>query len=604
MAAEAALGRWARTEMELPPGIDLSGTVLRRLCSGPCAPIWEFVTRHVRHPRNVKKIRGNLLWYRHLEMEGAGLAQAKEEARGAVSRLRQEVGGAAGGAPGRAREAVLELEAALEAELSRRGAELRRGLELRLMGAEATREGRRLREGRGNLRPPHRPGEAGPQLAAAIAMGMEPEVLASVRAVCRTRAEALESLLEPRPSLEAQELMEAATKRWLREAEAVLSRHPPGAVLWALEHLALDSARRPRPPPADCDLDADAGLDPAPEAEAPPTVRRLLQAGAGGGRVEGCPGGAGSGDAAASGGQGSPKTWFGGAEDPAAAWETAAAPSPAAAPSSGRGHQDPQIPTAAAAGAGAGGGASGAGRGLAGTGGGKRAAAAATGNTGRTGRAGTAPPEAPPRSAAARLQGAGAANLPGPAGGAVPGGVAAPGAAAGGGASGVGVACRATPPAGGSCGRGRAGAVAPPPPGRRPHPAPDRGLAPPPGSRQPMVGAAGAVDPGPAPGRRPLLPLAAALDPGRPGLGLSPPPPFGPAHRRTGKAGPARAPPLKRHRPPPLAEIPPAGIKCWRGVGVAVVGAWPRWGAWPGWGLGSAIRRRRQRRRRQQPVIT
>ncbi|NXV53815.1 HAUS5 protein, partial [Uria aalge] len=34
-----------------------------RLCSGPCPPIWDFVTRHVRHPRNVKKIRGNLLWY-------------------------------------------------------------------------------------------------------------------------------------------------------------------------------------------------------------------------------------------------------------------------------------------------------------------------------------------------------------------------------------------------------------------------------------------------------------------------------------------------------------------------------------------------------------
>ncbi|NXT45201.1 HAUS5 protein, partial [Pelecanoides urinatrix] len=34
-----------------------------RLCAGPCAPIWDFVTRHVRHPRNVKKIRGNLLWY-------------------------------------------------------------------------------------------------------------------------------------------------------------------------------------------------------------------------------------------------------------------------------------------------------------------------------------------------------------------------------------------------------------------------------------------------------------------------------------------------------------------------------------------------------------
>ncbi|NXV83821.1 HAUS5 protein, partial [Atlantisia rogersi] len=34
-----------------------------RLCSGPCAPIWDFITRHVRHPRTVKKIRGNLLWY-------------------------------------------------------------------------------------------------------------------------------------------------------------------------------------------------------------------------------------------------------------------------------------------------------------------------------------------------------------------------------------------------------------------------------------------------------------------------------------------------------------------------------------------------------------
>ncbi|NXD74723.1 HAUS5 protein, partial [Eolophus roseicapillus] len=34
-----------------------------RLCMGSCAPIWEFIIRHVRHPRNVKKIKGNLLWY-------------------------------------------------------------------------------------------------------------------------------------------------------------------------------------------------------------------------------------------------------------------------------------------------------------------------------------------------------------------------------------------------------------------------------------------------------------------------------------------------------------------------------------------------------------
>ncbi|OPJ82414.1 hypothetical protein AV530_013641 [Patagioenas fasciata monilis] len=55
----AALDHWVRTEMELPP---LPGPVLRRLCLGSCGPIWEFITQHVRHPRTVKKIRGNLLW--------------------------------------------------------------------------------------------------------------------------------------------------------------------------------------------------------------------------------------------------------------------------------------------------------------------------------------------------------------------------------------------------------------------------------------------------------------------------------------------------------------------------------------------------------------
>ncbi|KAM9604069.1 HAUS augmin-like complex subunit 5 isoform 2-T2 [Morphnus guianensis] len=255
--------------MEIPPGLAPSGPVLRRLCSGSCAPIWEFITRHVRHPRTVKKIRGNLLWYRHLE-ETKGVGPAPPE--GALSRLRQEVGGL-GVALGGAQEAALELEAELGAGQSRRGAELRQGLELRLMGAAAARAGQRLRAGRGALGPPPGQWEAGPELEAAVAVGVEPEVLVSVRAVCGMRAEALEAGLEPRPPEETRDLMDAANERWLRAAKAVLSRHAPGAVLWALEHLARERTRPPRPRKTDLDPDLDPDLGP----EAPPTMKKLIE---------------------------------------------------------------------------------------------------------------------------------------------------------------------------------------------------------------------------------------------------------------------------------------------------------------------------------------
>ncbi|XP_072704270.1 uncharacterized protein [Ciconia boyciana] len=114
---------------------------------------------------------------------------------------------------------------------------------------------------------------AEPELAAAVAAGMEPEVLASVRAVCRIRAEALEELLEPRPRGETQPLMAVANQRWLRAAEALLGRHPPGAVLGALRLLARESARPPPPPKTDPDPDLDPDLDP----QAPPTIKSLIR---------------------------------------------------------------------------------------------------------------------------------------------------------------------------------------------------------------------------------------------------------------------------------------------------------------------------------------
>ncbi|TRZ06599.1 hypothetical protein HGM15179_020508 [Zosterops borbonicus] len=180
MMAEA-LGRWARDEMEMPPSALPSPAALRRLCSGPTAPIWDFVTRHVRSQRNVKKIRGNLRWYGHLrQMEAAAGPPGRQGAlRGAVGRLRKELQDLGDAIEG-TQDTALRLEASLGAGQSRRWAELRRGAELRLLGAGPDPE--RLRSHQGALQgPPNRPGQSRAELSAILASGAEPEVLVSGR---------------------------------------------------------------------------------------------------------------------------------------------------------------------------------------------------------------------------------------------------------------------------------------------------------------------------------------------------------------------------------------------------------------------------------------
>ncbi|KAM8985782.1 HAUS augmin-like complex subunit 5 [Ara ararauna] len=148
----AELRRWIRTELQPPPGALPSERDLRRLCTGPCAPIWEYLIGHVRHPRNVKKIKGNLLWYQHLNeiQHGAGPGTPYMDVGGAVEELRAELN-AVGGALREAGAEALELEEALGAELRRQGAELRRGAELRALGAVAVQEAQRLRMLRGQM---------------------------------------------------------------------------------------------------------------------------------------------------------------------------------------------------------------------------------------------------------------------------------------------------------------------------------------------------------------------------------------------------------------------------------------------------------------------
>ncbi|XP_056366807.1 HAUS augmin-like complex subunit 5 [Oenanthe melanoleuca] len=256
MMAEA-LGLWIREELELPPSAVPSPAVLRRLCSGHTAPLWDFVTRHVRSDRNVKKIRGNLRWYGHLqEMEGAAGPPSRQGAlRAELVRRRKELQALEDAIDG-AQEAARRLETSLRAGQSRRWAGLQRGAELRLLAAELSSDWLRVGHQGALTEPLKRAGQSCAELSAMLASGAEPEVLVSIKALCRAK----EELQRPRPPRDAQQ----EAQDWLDQAQAALVSHSPGAVLWALQELANQSAR--------------ALLSgPAPSPQAPPTLRSRLQ---------------------------------------------------------------------------------------------------------------------------------------------------------------------------------------------------------------------------------------------------------------------------------------------------------------------------------------
>ncbi|XP_066843130.1 HAUS augmin-like complex subunit 5 isoform X6 [Anser cygnoides] len=200
---------------------------LLRLCSGPCADIWLYVTRHVRHPQNVKKIRGNLLWYRHLEETeagrgGAGAGSGRRHGNGAGS-----AGGAAQPEPGAGGDAA--------------GA----------AGAPPTRRQPAAADGR---RPvalaPSRPGGAVPPPPAAVLWALEQLALESTRG------------LKPLPSpldLEAEAGAPPTVQSLLQECWGTVGGCGPGCPPWAPAcalRLRLQRLRR--------ELDAALGGTPGP----------------------------------------------------------------------------------------------------------------------------------------------------------------------------------------------------------------------------------------------------------------------------------------------------------------------------------------------------
>ncbi|XP_034612555.1 HAUS augmin-like complex subunit 5 isoform X4 [Trachemys scripta elegans] len=301
---------WAAQEMGLPPAKVPPDGAFRRMCSGQCAEIWRYVTRHVHHQRNVKKIRGNLLWYQHLE-EAEGKPSRSEPEQERCQQLAQGVARLRGELQlldlqmETAQREVMADEVSLEATQERIRDAQRRSLLLKAYAVRTAKERQQLQasvtqlEGRlEQLQDISRKakvelmvGGKVPDLGLA---GMEPEVLRDVRTACQLRFHFLKSLFEHSTSGAlpgtSEELLDASYQHWLSTVEDIVGSHPPNHVLAALEHLALENTLQMQELTSRIDIPCDVEAlkfryesarleDLAGPPAALPSVRGLIQEG-------------------------------------------------------------------------------------------------------------------------------------------------------------------------------------------------------------------------------------------------------------------------------------------------------------------------------------
>ncbi|XP_029769456.1 HAUS augmin-like complex subunit 5 isoform X2 [Terrapene carolina triunguis] len=253
-------GAFRRGFQSCPPGLTLS-LCIPRMCSGQCAEIWRYVTRHVHHQRNVKKIRGNLLWYQHLEeAEGKPSRSEPEQERRrqlaqGVARLRGELQQLDLQMETAQREVMAD-EISLEAAQERIRDAQRRSLLLKAYAARTAKErqqlqgsvtqlGGRLEQLQDISRKAKVELTVGGKVPDLRFAGVEPEVLRDVRTACQLRFHFLKSLFEHSTSGAlpgtSEELLDASYQHWLSTVEDIVGSHPPNHVLAALEHLALEN---------------------------------------------------------------------------------------------------------------------------------------------------------------------------------------------------------------------------------------------------------------------------------------------------------------------------------------------------------------------------
>ncbi|KAM9047576.1 HAUS augmin-like complex subunit 5 isoform 4-T5 [Megaptera novaeangliae] len=244
------LGCWAAKEMEAPVAARAPESTLRRLCLGQGADIWAYVLRHVHSQRNVKKIRGNLLWYGH---QDSPEARRKLKLEAAVAHLRAEILELDQSLELLERETEAQ-DMAMEQALQSMQDTQRRALLLRAQAGAMRRQQRglqgpmqQLQNQLKHLQDIERKAKVdinfGPLTSAALSL--EPVVLGDVRTACSLRTQFLQKLLMPRAKggsipTPRDDLFGTSYQQWLSSVETLLTNHPPGHVLAALEHLAAE----------------------------------------------------------------------------------------------------------------------------------------------------------------------------------------------------------------------------------------------------------------------------------------------------------------------------------------------------------------------------
>ncbi|XP_059940823.1 HAUS augmin-like complex subunit 5 isoform X2 [Mesoplodon densirostris] len=222
----------------------------KRLCLGQGADIWAYILRHVHSQRNVKKIRGNLLWYGH---QDSPEARRKLKLEAAVAHLRAEILELDQSLELMEREAEAQ-DMAMEQALQSMQDTQRRALLFRAQAGAMQRQQRglqgpmqQLQNQLKHLQDIERKAKVdinfGPLTSAALSL--EPVVLGDVRTACSLRTQFLQKLLMPRAKggsvpTPRDDLFGTSYQQWLSSVETLLTNHPPGHILAALEHLAAE----------------------------------------------------------------------------------------------------------------------------------------------------------------------------------------------------------------------------------------------------------------------------------------------------------------------------------------------------------------------------